>query len=53
VQSYKEKNLSGKYIPNMNPSENISIIEFYYNPLMEKQRKYKVLQRFPEKARKL
>lgn len=38
-----EKGTYVKYVLDENPSKDISTIEFYYNPLMEKQKKYKNL----------
>jgi len=39
---YGEKTYS-KYVPDENPSKDISTVEFCYNPLLEKQKKYKNL----------
>lgn len=39
----REENTYGKYVLDKNPSEDISTIEFYYSPLMGKQKKYKNL----------
>lgn len=39
----REENLHGKHVLDKNPSEDLSTIKFYYNPVMEKQQKYKNL----------
>lgn len=38
-----EEKLGGKYVLDRNPSEDLSTIEFHYNPVMEKQQKYRNL----------